>query len=84
ARALGERCVAGIKTDRTRSAAWIEQSLALVTPLALKIGYDRAAELAHTAFESGKTVREVVKQAGILPDKEVDRLLDPRSMIREE
>ncbi|RKX83842.1 MAG: aspartate ammonia-lyase [Spirochaetes bacterium] len=84
ARALGERCVAGIKTDRKRSAAWIEQSLALVTPLALKIGYDRAAELAHTAFESGKTVREVVKQAGILPDKEVDRLLDPRSMIREE
>jgi fumarate hydratase class II len=82
ARALGERCVAGIKADRKRAAAWIEQSLALVTPLALKIGYDKAAELAHTAFETGQTVREVVKQAGILPEEEVEKLLDPQSMIR--
>ncbi|MCK5734950.1 MAG: class II fumarate hydratase [Spirochaetaceae bacterium] len=81
ARALGERCVAGIKADRKRAAAWIEQSLALVTPLALKIGYDKAAELAHTAFETGKTVREVVKDAGILSDEEVDCLLDPQTMI---
>jgi len=82
ARALAERCVSGIRADEKRAAAWIEQSLALVTPLALKIGYDRAAELAHEAFESGKTVREVVKEAGVLPDEEVDRLLDPASMIR--
>jgi len=83
ARALAERCIRGIRADEKRAAAWIEQSLALVTPLALKIGYDKAAELAHEAFESGKTVRETVKEAGVLPDEEVDRLLDPRSMIRE-
>ncbi len=82
ARALGERCIAGIKADEKRAGDWIEQSLALVTPLALKIGYDKAAELAHEAYVSGKTVREVVKDTGILPDKDVDRLLDPGSMIR--
>jgi fumarate hydratase class II len=82
ARALGERCISGIKADEKRAAAWIEQSLALVTPLAVKIGYDKAAQLAHEAYESGKTVREVVKAAQILPDEEVDRLLDPGSMIR--
>jgi len=82
ARALGERCINGIKADEKRAAAWIEQSLALVTPLALKIGYDDAAKLAHEAYQSGKTVREVVKAAAILPDDEVDRLLDPGSMIR--
>lgn len=81
ARALGERCISGIKADEKRAAAWIEQSLALVTPLAIKIGYDKAAALAHEAYESGKTVREVVKAAKILPDDEVDRLLDPSSMI---
>ncbi len=82
ARALGERCITGIKADEKRAGDWIEQSLALVTPLALKIGYDKAAELAHEAYQSGKTVREVVKAAGILPDEEVDRLMDPGSMIR--
>lgn len=82
ARALGERCVSGITPVKDRAESWIEQSLALVTPLALEIGYDKAAALAHQAYESGKTVREVVKSAGILSSEDVDRLLDPRSMIR--
>jgi fumarate hydratase class II len=82
ARAFGDRCIAGIEADRKRAADWIEQSLALVTPLALKIGYDKAAKLAHEAYVSGKTVREVVKAAALLPDDEVDQLLDPVSMIR--
>lgn len=83
AKALGERCVSGIEANRERAAGWIEQSLALVTPLALKLGYDKAADLAHEAYTSGKTVREVVKASGLLPDEEVDRLLDPQSMIRQ-
>ena len=82
AEALAKRCIAGIKANRERAAGWIEQSLALVTPLALSIGYDKAAELAHEAYTSGRTVREVVKEAGILPEDEVERLLNPESMIR--
>lgn len=82
ARALGERCVDGIEAVRERAEAWIEQSLALVTPLVLSIGYDKAAALAHEAYKTGKTIREVVKAAGVLSGDEVDRLLDPQSMIR--
>jgi len=84
AKALGERCIDGIRADAKRSAAWIEQSLALVTPLALEIGYDKAAELAHQAYESGRTIRETVKSAAILPDERIDKLLDPNFMIRTE
>jgi len=84
AKVLGKRCIDSIVADVNRSAAWVEQSLALVTPLALEIGYDRAAELAHQAYESGKTIRETVKKAAILPDEEVDKLLDPNFMIRTE
>jgi len=84
AKALGERCIDGIKADANRAAAWIEQSLALVTPLALEIGYDRAAELAYQAYETGKTIRETVKNAALLPDEKVNKLLDPNSMIRTE
>lgn len=78
---LATRCISGIEAVKERAEGWIEQSLALVTPLALSIGYDKAAELAHEAYHSGKTIREVVKKAKVLPDDEVERLLDPRSMI---
>ncbi len=81
AKAFAERCIAGIEADSERAAGWIEQSLALVTPLALKIGYDKAAALAHEAFVTKKTIREVVKASGILPEDEIDRLLNPESMI---
>ena len=80
--ALARKCIDGIKANRERATGWIEQSLALVTPLAVKLGYDKAAALAHEAYETGKTVREVVKSSGLLPGAEVDTLLDPASMIR--
>lgn len=81
ARVLAERCVSGIKANAQKAAEWIEQSLALVTPLALKIGYDKAAELAYKAHREGKTIREVLKETRVLPDEEIETLLNPRSMI---
>jgi len=81
-RTLAVLCVSGITADKKRAADWIEQSLAMVTPLTLEIGYDKAAELAHIAFKTGQTIREVVKQSGLLPEKKVERLLNPQSMIR--
>ena len=79
--AFATRCVDGIAADAERCGYWIEWSLALVTPLANRIGYDKAAELAHIAFEQKRTIREVVKGSGLLSDDEVDELLDPKSMI---
>jgi len=82
AQAFAEKCISGIEADERRASDWVEKSLALVTPLALKIGYDKAAKLAHEAYVSGKTIREVVTAASLLPEEEVVRLLDPRMMIR--
>jgi fumarate hydratase, class II len=79
--ALAERCVDGIVADRERAREWIEKSLALVTPLALKIGYDRAAHLAHKALVENRTVREIVVAEGILSAAEADAILDPSSML---
>jgi fumarate hydratase class II len=78
---LASRCVAGIAPNRGRCAELIEQSLAMVTPLAVRIGYDKAAELAHEAFHGGKTIRELLADKGILPAEEIARILDPRTMI---
>jgi fumarate hydratase class II len=80
-RALDERCIRGIQANETRCAAWIEQSLALVTPLATRIGYDKAAELAYRAYKEHKTVRQVVEESGLLSPTEIGKALDPRTMI---
>jgi fumarate hydratase class II len=78
---LASRCVAGIEPNRNRCAELIEQSLAMVTPLAVRIGYDKAAELAHEAYHGGKTIRKLLMEKGVLPADEIDRILDPRGMI---
>ncbi len=80
-RALAERCIDGIQPDVERSREWIERSLALVTPLALKVGYDRAAKLAQKALKENRTIREVVIAEKILTSEEADKLLDPGSML---
>ncbi len=80
-RALAERCVAGITADRERCEHWIEWSLALVTPLALEIGYDRASKLAYRAYREQRTIRDVAREEGVVPDDRLNELLDPRRML---
>jgi aspartate ammonia-lyase len=77
---FAERCVEGLEADAAQCAHWLERSPALVTALAPKIGYAEAAKLAKEAVASGLTVRELVKQKGILDDKEMDTVLDLRAM----
>ncbi|MGA2763669.1 MAG: class II fumarate hydratase [Spirochaetia bacterium] len=81
ASALAERCVDGIVADVKRSRDWIERSLALVTPLSLRVGYDRAAKLAQKALAENRTIREIVIAEGVLTPEEADKLLDPRGML---
>ena len=69
-----------MSADRERCEGLIEESLAMCTALAPVIGYDRAAAIAKQAHETGKTVREVALAEDVLPDYELDRLLDPRPM----
>ena len=75
-----EKCLAGLKADVERCREMIEKSLAMVTALSPHIGHDRAAEIAREAYRTGKTVREVARQKGILPSKELAKILDPWGM----
>ncbi len=76
---LAERCVAGLTANRERAAEMVEKSLAMVTSLAPKIGYDRAAEIAKQAFKTGRTVRELATEMGVLPPEELEEALDARA-----
>ena len=59
----------------------IEKSLALVTALAPKIGYDEAARMAKKAYQQNKTIRQVVVEEKIFSKAELNRILNPRSMV---
>ena len=83
-RVLAERCIDGIDADSERMGFWLEWSLALVTPLATRIGYDQAAKLAYQAYKEKRTIREVVLEAKVLPEDEVDTILDPQNMLQSE
>ncbi len=74
------RCIEGIEADEARCERLVEQSLAMVTALAPRIGYDAAASLAKEAYASGKTIRDICLEKEVLPSEELDRLLDARKM----
>jgi fumarate hydratase, class II len=80
ARVFADRCVSGIEADKTRCEELVEQSLAMCTSLAPKIGYDAAAAIAKEAFASGKTVRQVASEKKVLSDAELDETLNARRM----
>jgi fumarate hydratase class II len=79
-RLLTEKCVKGIKANRETCEAYIEESLAMCTALAPKIGYDKAAEIAKESYKTGKTVRQIALEKKVLSKKELDDLLDARRM----
>ena len=75
-RVAAEKCVRDLSANPDKCAAYIEQSLALVTGFVPHIGYDRAAELAYEAFRSGRTVREVARAANLLDEETLSAILD--------
>jgi len=78
AEAFGGKCLEHLTADADRCGELVEHSLAMCTALATAIGYDAAAAIAKEAFDSGRTVREVAREKKVLPEAELDRLLDPR------
>ena len=77
-----EHCVIGIRANEARIRDLMQRSLMLVTALAPKIGYERAATIAKTAHARGTTLREEAIRLGYVSAAEFDRLVRPESMTR--
>jgi len=80
AKLLADKCVDGITANRERCEELVEKSLALVTSLAPRIGYDAAAEIAKESYKTGRPVRELAKEKQVLPDDELEKALDAHAM----
>ncbi len=74
--AFADKCIRGITANQDKCASNLEQSLSLVTALVPEIGYDKAAAMAKQANNTGKSVREVAKEARVLSEDEIDEILN--------
>jgi len=77
---FADKCVSGIVANKARCQELVELSMAMVTSLAPKIGYDRAAEIAKESAKTGKTVRQICLEKKVLPEAELNAALDPIAM----
>lgn len=80
--ALTERCIQGITANQERCLAYAEGSLALVTALNPHIGYLNAAAVAKESLETGKSVRQIVLERGLMSEAQLAEVLNLEQMSR--
>ena len=76
-----KNCLDGLTARHENIKINLERSLMLVTALAPKIGYDKAAELAKSAHKHNTTLKEEALKSGYVNEEEFDSLVDPKKMI---
>ena len=79
-RVLATRCVEGIKADEARCRELLDRSTAVATALSPYIGYAETADIAKTAVATGRSIRDLVRERGLLPDSELDAILAVEAM----
>ena len=80
-RTMVDNCVTGITANAERCAAYVDRSVGVITAICPKVGYQLAAKIAKEAIKSGKSVRELLRAEGIFTDEEIEKLLDPQTMV---
>jgi len=83
-RSFVDHLVTGITLNRDRIDAYVRNSLMLVTALSPRIGYDKAARIAHLAHEENLSLRDACLRLGYLTGEEYDRLVRPEAMAHPE
>lgn len=79
-RSFTEHCATGIELNQHQIERYVENSLMLVTALSPVVGYDKAAQIAHTAHVEGSSLREAAVKLGYLTAEEFDKWVRPEAM----
>jgi aspartate ammonia-lyase len=80
--AFADRCIGGVEVNAAEAARQVETSWAVVTALIPALGYEQATRIAAAARSTGRTVRELARETGLIDDAELDRRLSPAAMTR--
>ena len=76
-----DNCVLGITANEERCRELVDGSVGVITAICPKLGYKESADIAKTAIATGESVREVLLSKHTLSEREVDKLLDPETMV---
>ena len=81
-RLLADRCVDGIVADEERCRRYAESSPSIGTALNPYLGYEKAAEVVKESTLTGRSIRELILERGLMTDEELDRALDVAALTR--
>lgn len=76
-----DNCIIGITANKDRCKSLVYQSVGIITAICPKLGYQASAEIAKAAIKTGKSVRDLLKENHKLSDEEIDKILDPKTMV---
>jgi aspartate ammonia-lyase len=79
---LGERCVEGLTASEARARELLDRSTAMATALSPHIGYAATAEIAKESVATGRSIRELVLERGLLDEERLDAILSVEAMTR--
>lgn len=79
-RTFVDNCVSGITANETRCRYLVENSVGMITAICPHVGYQKAADIAKKALQTGESVRSLILQENLLTEEEMDRILDPVNM----
>jgi aspartate ammonia-lyase len=79
---LARRCISGITANPGASAEMGRSCLGIATALNPYIGYEKASKIAEEAYETGRSVYDIVLERGALSKKQLDKILSPKNLIR--
>ena len=83
-RVFREYCIKGITANEELLKQYVEKSVGIITAVNPHIGYEAASRIAREAIETGKSVRELCLEHGVLTEEELDIILDPFEMTHPE
>jgi len=80
-RIFEEKLIIGLEANTEKLDENIQKNSILVTALVPKIGYDKAAEVAKEAVSKNVTIKEILVEKALIPESEIDELLDVEKLI---
>lgn len=76
-----DNCVSGITANEERCREHVENSVGVITAICPTVGYKLSADIAKAAIKTGEPIREILKSKNIFSEEEIDKILDPESMV---
>ena len=76
-----DNCVVGITANAERCRELVDGSVGVITAICPKVGYKESANIAKEAIKTGASVRDVLRRTKLFTDEEIEKILDPESMV---